>query len=378
MSRDRGIEHHARPRTLAIPIDPAGVPVGGPPRHPGPRPDLTCAGGYSEPMTTNATTMTEKKPLRVGVVGVGHLGEHHARLHSTFDEVELVGVVDIDEERGRHISREYGTDFYRDLDELIPRIDAASVVVPTEDHFEIGRRLIENDIDCLIEKPMVETLEQAEELYRLAERRGVILQVGHIERFNTAFTAAREYIDSPRYIEVSRIGPFTERSVDIGVVLDLMIHDIDIVLTLVDSPLKDIDSVGVSVLTDFEDISNTRLEFENGCVANLTASRVSMETERKIRVYQDRSYVSLDYMDQEVKIWRLKNGNARNMDDVEVFEPPVENGDSLRRELLHFKYCSQEGGEPMVGGDEGRDAIKVALDIVEAMKRENKLNGIHA
>lgn len=321
---------------------------------------------------------SDKHPLKVGVVGVGHLGEHHARLHSSFDDVDLVGVVDIDEERGREISRKYDTEFYRDLDDLIPQIDAASVVVPTEDHWKVGRTLIENDIDCLIEKPMVQTLEQAEDLYRLAERRGVILQVGHIERFNTAFTAAREYIDQPRYIEVSRIGPFTERSVDIGVVLDLMIHDIDIVLTLVDSPLENIESVGVSVLTEFEDISNTRLEFENGCVANLTASRVSVETERKIRVYQDRSSVSLDYMDQEVRIWRLKNGSARSMDDVEVFEPPVENGESLRRELLHFKYCSQEGGEPMVGGDEGRDAIKVALDVVEAMKREDKLNGIHA
>lgn len=319
----------------------------------------------------------EKEPIQVGVVGVGHLGEHHARIYKSLDEVELVGVMDIDQERGEFISEKYDIPFFPELDTLLPEIDAASVVVPTEDHCAVGKKLIRNNVDCLIEKPMVQTLEEAEELYNLAQNRDVLLQVGHIERFNTAFIAAKEYIDSPRYIEVNRLGPFTERSIDIGVVLDLMIHDIDIILSLVDSPLKEISSVGVSVLTDYEDLTNTRLEFENGCVANLTASRVSMETRREIKVYQDKNYVSLDYMDQDVKVWRLKNGNARSMEDVEVYRPPVENGESLRRELLHFAYCIREDREPVVGGGEGKDAIKVGLDVVDTMKKDDKLTGIH-
>jgi predicted dehydrogenase len=328
-------------------------------------------------MKTNGTSSNGTGPIKMGVIGVGHLGQHHARVYDNLQGVDLVGVVDTDETQGRKISRRHNTNFYNDLDDLIPHLDAASVVVPTEDHYPVGKKLIENDIDCLIEKPMVQTLEEAEELYQLSCDRDVLLQVGHIERFNTAFDAARDYIDSPRYIEVNRLGPFTERSIDIGVVLDLMIHDIDIILSLVDSPLKEIKSVGVSVLSDFEDLTNTRLEFENGCVANLTASRVSMETRREIKIFQDKNYVSLDYMDQDVKVWRLKNGKANSMDDVEVYKPHVENGESLRRELSHFVNCIQEDREPVVGGDEGRHAVKVGLDVVEAMKQENKLNGIH-
>lgn len=318
-----------------------------------------------------------RKPVDTGVIGVGHLGQHHARVYDGLEEVNLVGVMDIDEDRGHKISRRHDTDFYPRLEDLIPKIDAASVVVPTEDHYSVGKKLIQNDIDCLIEKPMVQTLEEAEELYQFSCSRDVLLQVGHIERFNTAFNVARNYIDSPRYIEVNRLGPFTERSIDIGVVLDLMIHDIDIILSLINSPLKDIQAVGVSVLSDFEDLTNTRLEFQNGCVANLTASRVSMDTRREIKIFQDKNQVSLDYMDQDVKIWRLKNGKASSMDDVEVYTPHVENGESLRRELSHFIQCIQEDREPVVGGDEGRNAIKVGLDVVKAMKRENKLNGIH-
>ncbi len=316
-------------------------------------------------------------PIRVGVIGVGHLGQHHARIYHGFDGVELIGVVDIDEERGETIGTRYDVPCTCDIEDFLPRMDAASVVVPTEDHYCVGKTLMENDIDCLIEKPMVQTVEEAEKLYQISCDRDVLLQVGHIERFNTAFDAARDYIDRPRYIEVNRLGPFTERSIDIGVVLDLMIHDIDIILSLVDSPLEEIKSVGVSVLSDFEDLTNTRLEFENGCVANLTASRVSMESRREIKIFQDENYVSLDYMDQDVKVWRLKNGKANSMDDVEVYKPSVENGESLRRELSHFINCIREGREPVVSGDEGRHALKVGLDVVEAMKRENKLNGIH-
>jgi len=316
-------------------------------------------------------------PLRIAVIGVGHLGQHHARIYDEFEGIDLVGVADIDENQGRKISRKHHTKYVEDFRDLMPEIDAASVVVPTEHHYSVGKTLMKNDIDCLIEKPMVQNLKEAEELYQLSCDRDVLLQVGHIERFNTAFDAARDYIDDPRYIEVNRLGPFTERSIDIGVVLDLMIHDIDIILSFMDSPLREIKSVGVSVLSDYEDLTNTRLEFENGCVANLTASRMSMESRREIKIFQDKNYVSLDYMDQDVKVWRLKNGKANSMDDVEVYKPHVENGESLKRELSHFVKCIREGREPVVSGNEGRDAIKVGLDVVEAMKRENQLNGIH-
>jgi len=323
--------------------------------------------------------MSDQSPLRVAVIGVGHLGQHHARIYSSIDDVDLVGVVDIDHERGKEIAEKYDTDFYPDLDDIIDKIDAASIVVPTEDHYEVGRRLINAGIDCLIEKPMVQTLEQAEKLYSLSEDGNVLLQVGHIERFNTAFVTAREYIDDPHYIEVQRMGPFTERSDDIGVVMDLMIHDIDIVFSLINSPVKDLKSIGSSVMTDFEDVANARFEFENGSVANLTASRVSPDARREIRIYQDHNCVSLnlDYKDQKVQMWRLKNGNPRSLDDVEIITPPIESGETLRRELLHFIHCIQEDRDPVVGGVEGMDAIKLAFDVVDVMKMGRKMNGVH-
>lgn len=323
--------------------------------------------------------MSEDNQLNVGVIGVGHLGQHHARLYDSFHDVNLAGVVDVNEERGQEISSRHDTEYFKNVEEIIPHVDAASVVVPTESHFKVGKTLIEAGVDCLIEKPMVETLKQAEELYHLSEDKDVLLQVGHIERFNTAFVTARDYIDNPRYIEVQRMGPFTERSDDIGVVMDLMIHDIDIVFSLVNSPIKDLKSIGASVMTDYEDVANARFEFENGSVANLTASRVSPDARREIRIYQDNNCVSLslDYKDQQVKMWRLKNGKARSLDDVEIISPPIENGESLRRELLHFIHCIKEDRQPVVGGVEGMDAIKLAFDVVDAMEMQNQMNGIH-
>ncbi len=316
--------------------------------------------------------------MNVGVVGVGHLGEHHARLYSSFHDVNLVGVVDLDVRRGKEIAARYGTDFYTSLDDLLPAIDAASVVVPTEDHYEVGMKLLRANRHCLIEKPMVETLQQAEKLYRTSREQDVFLQVGHVERFNPSFVAAREYITKPRIIEVHRLGPFVQRAANIGVVMDLMIHDIDIILSLVDSPLKDIQSVGASMLSDYEDIATARLEFHNGCVANLTASRVSLETRRDITIFQDSNYVTLDYLAEDVKVCKLKNGRAENFDDIEVFKPPVENGDSLRRELLHFIHCIQEGREPVVGGPEGKNAMEVAFQVVDSMKQDDKLTTLTA
>ncbi len=313
--------------------------------------------------------MYDKETLNVGVIGVGHLGEHHARLFASFHDVNLVGVVDTDPVRGRAISEKYGTDYYSDMDELLPKIDAASIVVPTEYHYEVGTKLIQNGIDCLIEKPMVQTLEEAEKLFSLSREKGVLLQVGHIERFNTAFVAAQKYIKEPRFIEVNRLGPFTERSVDISVVLDLMIHDIDIMLSLVDSPLVEVRTVGAAVMTEFEDICNARFEFANGCVANLTASRVSPEARREIRVFQPENYVSLNYKDQKVKVWRLKD--EAEGPDCEIYTPAVPEGESLKRELLHFIHCIKEGREPVVGGSEGKDAIKVAFDVLDALKGDN-------
>ncbi len=307
--------------------------------------------------------------LNVGVIGVGHLGQHHARLFNSFHDVELVGVVDTDEDQGREIADKYDTEYYAELDDLIPNIEAASVVAPTEYHFSIGKKLIENDIDCLIEKPMVQSLEEAEKLFKLSQSHEVLLQVGHIERFNTAFVAACEYIYDPKFIEVNRLGPFTERSVDIGVVMDLMIHDIDIVLSLVDSPLKEVRTVGESVITDFEDICNARFEFENGCVANLTASRVSPDDRREIRVFQPENYVALNYKDQEVKVWRLRDGEEGP--DCEVYTPEVPEGESLKRELLHFIHCIKEDRPPVVGGSEGKDAIKVAFDVLDSLEGDN-------
>ncbi|MFH1416281.1 MAG: Gfo/Idh/MocA family oxidoreductase [Elusimicrobiota bacterium] len=305
--------------------------------------------------------------IRVGVVGVGHLGRHHARIYSELDGCELKGVSDIDETTGRKLAEKYNTAYYSDYRELISEVDAVSIVTPTETHYQIAMDFLEKGVNTLVEKPITNMTEHAAKLIEVSDNNSVILQVGHIERFNSAIKKAREYIKDPRFIEINRLSRFPDRSLDIGVVLDLMIHDIDIILSFVHSSVKNIWSMGTSVFSDKEDIANCRIEFENGCVANVTASRISYKSERKFRVFERDAYLSLDYEKQEFVVYRKKKEKISSPKDVERIVPSIEKTEPLREELRDFIVCIREKRPPQVSGYHGLTALKLALDITERL-----------
>ena len=307
------------------------------------------------------------QPLPVGVIGVGYLGQHHARLYSRMAGVRLVGVVDTDAERAATVAQEARCAVYPDLDRLLKEVKAVSVVVPTVLHHEIAIRCLEAGLDVLLEKPMTTTLEQADALIEMADRRGTVLQIGHLERFNGAVLAVEPYLTTPRFIESHRLGPFMERGTDVDVVLDLMIHDIDMVLSLVRAPVEEIRAVGVPVLSSQVDIANARIEFANGCAANVTASRVSKDKMRKIRVFQPDAYISIDYQKQDAVVYR------RVMEDGQpkiVFEPVrIQKDEPLKLELESFVRAVTQRTMPVVSGRDGREALRVALAVVSAMEQ---------
>ena len=295
--------------------------------------------------------------LRLAVIGVGHLGSIHAKIYQENPNCELVGVCDSNLERLNQVCATLKTKGYTDYQELFGKTDAVSIAVPTALHHKIAARFLESGIHALVEKPFTLTLKEADQLIKLASRNKLILQVGHIERFNSAFAATQKIIKTPKFIECHRLSTFPNRSLDIGAVLDIMIHDIDIVLGLVDSPLKRIESVGVNVLTKFEDIANARLTFKNGCVANLTASRVSDETMRKIRIFQEDTYISLDYKTAEASVYR-KIGLQITKENL-----PIEKEQPLQKELESFIACLTNNTTPLVSGAVARQALAVALEI---------------
>ncbi len=306
--------------------------------------------------------------LRVGVVGVGTWGQNHARIYASLEDVKLAAVADLDGRAGAEIAARFKADFYGDYRQLLGRVDAVSVAVPTADHFRVASFFLENGIHVLVEKPMTATLEEADRLIELAERRKTVLQVGHLERFNPAVRALRPVVNEPKFFEAHRLGIFAPRSLDIDVVLDLMIHDLDIILSLVGSEVADIRSVGIPILSEKIDIANARLEFENGCVANLTASRVSSEKIRKLRFFQPNSYISLDYERQSVAVYSLvptEGGAGRAIvSRMLVVEP----GEPLRAQLESFVQAVSGGREPECSGREGREALAVALQVLARMR----------
>ncbi|MCK4648187.1 lipid-A-disaccharide synthase, partial [bacterium] len=312
------------------------------------------------------------KPTKVAVIGVGHLGQHHARIYSEMPDVELVGVVDIDEERSKRIALEYKTAAYLEYTQVLKRVDVASIAVPTELHYRIGRDFLNAGAHILLEKPMTQTIEEADELLELAKRKNLVLQVGHIERFNPAVSALNKVIKEPRFIECHRLGPFKPRAANIGVVMDLMIHDIDIILSLVNSSVKRIEAVGIPVLSQEEDIANVRITFENGCIANLTASRVTKEETRKIRIFQRDAYLSLDYINQELSIYRREitpDGKVRILSS----RPEIEKVEPLKLELEAFIRAIQRGQEPLVSGKEGREALAIVQEISRQIKPQRRI-----
>lgn len=311
--------------------------------------------------------MTEK--VKVGVFGVGSLGQWHARIYSELDDADFVGVYDVDEDRAKEIAHKYGAKPFSDIDELASLIDAASVAVPTHLHFDIFNQLLKHRLHLMMEKPIASTTEEAETMSNAARDNDLILQVGHVERFNPVMEYLEKQLNQPRFIEAIRLAPYppqregaAPRGTEVSVVLDLMIHDLEIILHLVKSPIKDVSATGVAVLSPSEDIANVRLAFENGCVANITASRISQEQLRKIRVFQEDSYLSLDYRDQ---IGQLAKKTATG---IEVSEVPINKDEPLLLELQSFIECVHQQNEPKVTGEHGSQALKLAVKICETIR----------
>ncbi len=312
--------------------------------------------------------MNQGKKTKVAVVGTGYLGRFHAQKFAEMEDVDLVAVVDISEDRVREVARETGTDFFTDISPVLNKVDAASVVVPTTHHFEVASSLLKHGIHVMLEKPITTTVEQADALIELAEDKGVILQVGHLEQFNPAIITLRERVKTPLFIEAHRLSNFKPRSLDVDVVLDLMIHDIEIVLSLVDSPVSEIRASGMPVLTPNVDIANVRLIFENGCTANLTASRISLHAMRRIRVFEPGSYVSADCAEKSNLFVTAGTGISDGAVSIVPELQEHENCDILYDELESFIQCVKTGKRPRVSGKEGRDALKLALDINQAIR----------
>ncbi|OFW29961.1 MAG: hypothetical protein A3H97_03790 [Acidobacteria bacterium RIFCSPLOWO2_02_FULL_65_29] len=309
--------------------------------------------------------------LRLGVIGVGHLGKHHARVLSTLPGVSLVGVADTNRARADEVAAASGTRALYDARDLLDevQVDAVIVAVPTEKHLEIALPFLSAGVPTLVEKPMARSIAEADEMIAAAAKAGVALAVGHTERFNPAVERARPLLSDPRFIEVHRLGAFPDRSLDIDVVFDLMIHDLDVVLSLVDADVTSIEAVGVPVLTERVDIANARLRFGNGCIANVTASRISRDRVRKIRFFQPMAYVSIDYAAQKLEVWKLVRSPGL-MPSIQGGEVEVPNQEPLERELTDFVDAVVARRPPTVDGAGGRRALALAQQITDKMATE--------
>jgi predicted dehydrogenase len=304
-----------------------------------------------------------KNNLKVAVIGVGHLGQHHARVYHEMENVELVAVADTDKARGREIAAKWGTAWVPSVQELPDGLDAVNIVTPTEDHLESARVALERGWHILVEKPIARSVEEAEEMVALGHKYQRRIQVGHIERFNSAVIELRKYLKNPLFVESHRLGPPAPRVKDIGVVKDLMIHDLDLVLSLVNSEVESVEAVGVPVLTRFEDIANARIRFKNGCIANLTVSRVTPEQMRKIRFFQSDAYLSLDYQQQQLQVYRKIESPVGGMPSIDRKIIQMEKSDALTRELAAFLNSIRENTLPPVTGEEGLKALALAEEI---------------
>jgi len=305
------------------------------------------------------------KTMRVGVLGVGYLGKFHARIYSTLPGVELAGVVDSNAETAGKIAAEYGTRAYDRPEDLLGKVDAVSVVVPTIHHLAVARPFLENGVHMLMEKPIAPDLEEGRQLVELAEKSGAIFQVGHLERYNAGFMELVKLAREPRFIEATRIGGFTERATDVDVVTDLMIHDLDLVMALVRSPIQDLRATGLAVLTEHVDIANARLEFENGAVANVTASRISTKKQRRIRVFSHNSYHALDFADQQVDAVTAKPSPGGGRPDIQADKLSITPTPPLDAELADFIETVRDRRTPLVDGRTGLEALRVALMVKE-------------
>lgn len=306
-------------------------------------------------------------------MGVGYLGRFHAEKYATLPQTELVGVVDINPERAKKVAAALNTRWWTDYHDLIPQVKAVSIVVPTPLHYKIASDFLREGIDVLVEKPITVTLEEADALISLAHEQKLILQVGHLERFNAAIVATWDSIRNPRFIESHRLSFFQERGTDVDVILDLMIHDIDIILNMVKSPVEEIRAVGVPVVSPHIDIANARLDFQNGCVANVTASRISDKMLRKIRIFEPDAYISIDYAAKEVQVYRkIGKSFPGLLPEITHEKIAIEEKDSLEEEIKSFIHSVITRKEPEVPGEAGREALKIALEIIKQINVRNE------
>lgn len=320
--------------------------------------------------------------LKAGLVGAGHLGKIHLRLLNQSEKYNLVGFFDKDEENGRKLEKDFGYKYYNNFEDLLKEIDVLDIVTPTIYHYDYALKAIENGKHFFIEKPVTHTLEQAEELLKLCQEKGIKAQVGHVERYNPAFIATKEYIHNPMFIEIHRLAEFNPRGTDVSVVLDLMIHDLDILLSIVKSPVKDIHASGVCVVSKTPDIANARIEFENGCVANLTTSRISMKAMRKSRFFQQDAYISVDFLEKKAEVIRMKEApenpsdfdmiieNADGEKSQILFEyPDIQPNNAILDELESFADSIEANAPIQVSLADGTEALKVALKIMKLITK---------
>lgn len=304
--------------------------------------------------------------IKIGVVGVGYFGQFHAEKYAHINDVELVGVVDVDISRARDIAKRYQTQSLFHHADLFNKVQAVSIAVPTPFHYPLTKDFFLRGVDVLLEKPISSTLEEADELIGLARSKGLIFQVGHLERFNGALSGLKERVRNPRFIESHRLGPFSGRGAEVDVVLDLMVHDIDIILSLVNSEVKELQAVGIPFITRYPDIANARIEFENGCTASLTASRISEEKIRKTRIYQSEGIFSIDYLSQKLSFSK-KGGSLgkEKIPEMVMEEIPVKKTDLLENEIHSFLQSVRDRKEARVSGLDGKRVLEVALQIIQ-------------
>lgn len=304
------------------------------------------------------------KKIRTAVVGVGYLGQFHAEKYAMLPNSELVAVVDTDRERAAVVAEKVGTRAVADYRELLGQVDAVSIVVPTQYHYEVAKVFLGQGVHVLLEKPITTTLEEAEELIRVAAENKAVFQVGHLERFNPVVLALEGVVHDPGFIESIRIAPFKPRGTDVNVVLDLMIHDIDIIQHIVGSKVKQINSIGAPVFTEEEDIANARIQFENGCVANVTASRISLKSERRMRIFQSDAYINVDFQNKKVAVFRKGEGEMfPGVPNIKVEEQSFDQSDALKCEIEAFLDAVATGKPPVVSGEDGKRALETALMI---------------
>ena len=307
-------------------------------------------------------TLMDSAKIRVAVVGVGYLGKFHAEKYAASEEADLIAVVDVDERRAREIADPLGTQALTKYEELFGQVQCVSIATPTLQHYAIAREFLEQGIDVLVEKPLTVGPIEARELVQLAQSKGAILQVGHLERFNPAIRKLESVIKEPKFVECHRLAPFVERGTDVDVVLDLMIHDIDVIASLVRSPVDRVEAVGVPVLTDKPDIANARITFSNGCIANVTSSRVSLKRERKVRFFQPDAYISIDYDQRRAQIFYKPPAGATWL-DIRAENIEIKEGDALADEIQSFLECVRQRTLPVVSGADGLRALEIAAMI---------------